>query len=268
MAEHQAVARPLLITHRGSEPVLISAIHSGHGLRPEVERIIALDEQQRLREEDPFTDAWICIADNFILPQRSRFEVDLNRPRDEAVYVTPDDAWGLHLWKEPPTQEIIEHSLEEYDVFYRQLGMLLDEMVEEYGRIAVYDLHTYNYRREGPHGPEASAEENPEINVGTGTMDREYWAPVVEAFLNQLTSFDFMGRHLDVRENVKFRGRQFAQWIHLRYPKSVCVLSIEVKKFFMDEWSGMGDPVQVQALRQALACTLGGVKSALAAIDQ
>ncbi|MDX1812359.1 MAG: N-formylglutamate amidohydrolase, partial [Gammaproteobacteria bacterium] len=89
------------------------------------------------------------------------------------------------------------------------------------------------------------------------------WAPVVDVFLNQLTSFNYLGRQLDVRENIKFRGRQFAQWIHARYPDSVCVLSIEVKKFFMDEWSGMGDPVQVQALRQALASTLGGVKKAL-----
>ncbi len=263
MTKDKAVARPLLAIHRGKEPILVSAIHSGHGLRPEVEHIIQLDEQQRLREEDPFTDAWICIADNFILPQRSRFEVDLNRPRDHAVYVTPEDAWGLDLWKTPPNDTIIEHSLEEYDVFYQQLGNLLDEMVGKYGKVAVYDLHTYNFRRDGIHAEPMNPQENPEVNVGTGTMDREFWAPVVEAFIKQLRSFDYLDRQLDVRENIKFKGRQFAQWIHAHYPKDVCVLSIEIKKFFMDEWSGMGDPVAIQAIRQALAGTLSGVKEAL-----
>ena len=268
MTTDNPIARPLLVTHKGNEPILITAIHSGHGLRPEVEQIIALDEQQRLREEDPFTDAWICIADNFILPQRSRFEIDLNRPRDEAVYVKPEDAWGLKIWSQTPSEEIIKHSLDEYDVFYEQLGMILDEMVEQYGKVVVYDLHTYNFRREGPHSEPANPEEYPEVNVGTGTMDRYYWAPVVDIFIQTLSAFDFLGRHLDVRENVKFKGRQFAQWIHHRYPESVCVLSIEIKKFFMDEWSGMGDPVAIQAMRQALANTLAGVKERLQTLDR
>ena len=64
-------------------------------------------------------------------------------------------------------------------------------------------------------------------------------------------------------ENIKFQGGQFARWIHQQYPQNACVLSIEIKKFFMDEWTGMGDPVQIQALKSALASTLPVVKSAL-----
>ena len=30
---------------------------------------------------------------------RSRFEADLNRPRDRAVYLTPADAWGHQVWR-------------------------------------------------------------------------------------------------------------------------------------------------------------------------
>ena len=262
------ISRPLLITHRGKEPVLVSAIHAGHDLRPEVQYIIQLDERQRLREEDPFTDAWIFVADNYILPQRSRFEVDLNRSRDQAVYKTPEDAWGLDLWKTPPDKKIIENSLEEYDVFYQQLGYLLDEMVGQYDKVAVYDLHTYNYRRKGVHAEPTDPQKSPEVNVGTGTMDRDFWSPVVEAFIIQLRSFNYLGRQLDVRENVKFRGRQFAQWIHTRYPNNVCVLSIEIKKFFMDEWSGMGDPIAIQEIRQALASTLPEVKESLMALGE
>lgn len=256
-------ARPLLITHKGSEPILVTAIHAGHGLRKELQKLIHLDEATRLREEDPFTDAWICIADNYILPQRSRFEVDLNRERDNAVYKTPENAWGLDVWETQPDETVIEHSQEEYDAFYQQLSNFLEEMRADYDHFVVYDLHTYNYRRDGPDAPEADPHLNPEVNVGTGTMDREYWSPVVDSFMRQLSEFDFLGRHLDVRENIRFQGGQFPRWIHGNYPQIACVLSIEIKKFFMDEWSGLGDPVKIQAIRQALANTIPAVKNAL-----
>ncbi len=255
-----------MTVHQGSEPVLVTAIHAGHEMRLELQQILQLDEVSRLREEDPFTDAWICITDNYIVPQRSRFEVDLNRPRDEAVYQSAGDAWGLDIWKTPLTEAMVKHSLAEYDMFYQQLRSLLDDMQDRYGRLVIYDLHTYNYRREGADAPPADAAENPDVNVGTGTMDRTYWAPVVESFIEQLESFNYPGGNLDVRENVKFKGRAFAQWVHDNYPQSACVLSIEIKKFFMDEWSGMGDPVKIQALRQALASTLPGVKQALSSL--
>ncbi len=203
---------------------------------------------------------------NYILPERSRFEVDLNRARDEAMYMSAEDAWGLNLWKSPPTHEMQIRSLEEYDAFYLELRKLFDEMQARHGRFVVFDLHAYNFRRSGPDASPEDPELNPEINIGTGTMDREYWAVLVDRFIHDLKAFDFLGRHLDVRENVKFVGRQFPNWVHDRYPKIACVLAVEFKKFYMDEWSGMGDPIQIQAIRQALASTLPGIKKALAAM--
>lgn len=40
---------------RGAGPVLATAIHDGHGLRPEVANAMALGNHDRLREEGPFT---------------------------------------------------------------------------------------------------------------------------------------------------------------------------------------------------------------------
>lgn len=68
---------------------------------------------------------------------------------------------------------------------------------------------------------------------------------------------------LDVRENVKFFGGHFAKWIYQNFPKKVCVLSIEFKKFFMDEWTGKVDEVQSAAIKSALAATIPGVLSEL-----
>ena len=112
-------------TVRGDDPILATAIHAGHALRGEAEALIALPDEERLREEDPFTDRWVDVASNTIVVSRSRFEVDLNRPRDKAVYREPADAWGLNVWKSTPSDEFVEGSLALYDQFFVELGELL-----------------------------------------------------------------------------------------------------------------------------------------------
>ncbi len=250
---------PLWYEHKGEGVLFATALHSGHLLRPELLGQTALDEETRLREEDPCTDQWARIAPNWMIPARSRFEVDLNRDRDEAVYLQPEDAWNLKVWKNTPTNAMIEHSLAEYDAFYQELEEFLTGMVQRYGRFVVYDLHAYNHRREGPDGPPADPATHPDINLGTGTMDRQRWAPVVERFLHDIREYDFPGRHLTVGENVVFRGRHFPYWVHTRFPETGCALAIEVKKFYMDEWTGKADPVLVKAVQDAIASTVPGV---------
>lgn len=244
--------------HAGDGPLVATAIHNGHTVREEMAAIMALDEADRLREEDPFTGQWTTIADTQIVALRSRFEVDLNRPREKAVYLEPEDAWGLRVWQEKPSPEVIARSLAGYDAFYAEVKRILTNLEGRWGRFVVFDLHTYNHRRQGADGPPADPEQNPEVNVGTGTLDRDRWAPIVDRFMADLRTFDFLGRSLDVRENVKFQGGQFPCWIHQTFPQSACALAIEFKKFFMDEWTGEPDPVQLAAIHQALQSTVPG----------
>ena len=203
----------------GEGPFVAVASHNGHELRPEVRDLAKLPEQDRLREEDPFTGEWTSIAPTRFVAKRSRFEVDLNRARHEAVYLGPDDAWGLDIWKEPLPSAIVDRSLSEYDAYYAALREVLVGLEREYGAFVVFDLHSYNHLREGPDGPAADPEKNPEVNVGTGTMNRAQWAPVVDAFIEALSTYDFQGRKLDVRENVKFVGRQLPKWVHENFPE-------------------------------------------------
>lgn len=233
-------------------------------VRDELSGLLALSSADRLREEDPHTSLWAAIASTHIIGKRSRFEVDLNRPREKAVYQTPADAWGLHVWHRPLPQEVYERSLEVYDRFYSAVGEALTRKVQQEGRVVIYDLHTYNHHRGGQHAPYDDATLNPQVNVGTGTMDRTRWAAVVDRFLADLGDFDFPSGRLDVRENVKFRGGYFGKWIHEHFPDSICVLSIEFKKFFMDEWTGEADAEMVAAIRDALTSTLPGMREELA----
>ena len=247
----------------GHGPLVATALHDGHDLREELVEHMSLDDAERLREEDPYTAEWTRVAPTRVIGLRSRFETDLNRPRDKAVYRTPEDAWGLRVWKGTLPDDIASRSLDEYDAFYTALGNLYAEFAEQHGRFVVFDLHTYNHRREGPDGPPADPDANPQVNVGTGSMHRERWASVVDAFIDTLRTFDFPRGKLDVRENVKFFGGNHPRWAHEKFSKSACVIAIEFKKFFMDEWTGQADEECVDAIADALQYTVPAVLDAL-----
>lgn len=256
---------PWTITE-GEGPLVATSIHSGHGVRDEIAPLFALDGDGRLREEDPFTDQWTVIAPTRVVGHRSRFEVDLNRPRPKAVYRVPEDAWGLHVWKQDLPAEIIERSLAQHDAFYSEMRRLLDGIVAKHGRFVVLDIHSYNHRREGPDSHPADPSDNPEIIVGTSNMDRVFWAPVVDRFIADLHSQSVMGHQPDVRENVKFRGGNMSQWINATWPRVGCSLAIEFRKDFMDEWTGEPNHEWIGSLRDALAATVPGVLNALGSL--
>ncbi|WP_299758791.1 N-formylglutamate amidohydrolase [uncultured Pontibacter sp.] len=247
----------------GESPLVATAIHNGHEVRPNLKGLYNLTAEERLREEDPFTADWVAVTDNQIVGHYSRFELDLNRSPEKAIYRKPEDAWGLQVWKDELPEELAQESMKRYDQFYKEVKRMLTGLLEKHDCLVIYDLHTYNHRREGQSGPAANPDENPEVNIGTGNMNREKWAPVVDAFINSLSSYNYQGRQLDVRENVKFKGGHFMRWIHDTFGDSVCVMSIEFKKFFMDEWTGEPDQAQVQEIRQALQQSTHPVLKAL-----
>ena len=242
---------------------IATAIHNGHDVRPDFAAELALPEADRLREEDPHTDEIGALIPARVIMHRSRFELDLNRKRDESVYRTAEDAWGLDILRDPPLDEtIVDGSLALYEAFYAELGRRLDPVAER-GPFVVFDVHSYNHRRDGAEADAAPAEENPEVNVGTGSLDRERFGPVVDAFMSALAATDTSAGGLDVRENVRFRGRQLAAWTHSRYPGRGIVLALEFKKTFMDEWTGVADRTRIQELAEALAGTVPSVEESL-----
>lgn len=249
--------------HPGEGPLVATAIHAGHMLRDEVARGLRVVAATRRREEDPHTDRWTPLAPTRVIVSRSRFEVDLNRPREQAVYRAPADAWGLEVWREPPADALVERSLALHDAFYAKMERLLADLVARHGRIAVLDLHSYCHRRGGPDAPIDDPQQNPEINLGTESVDRAVFGPLVDRFIADLRSFDLDGRHLDVRENVKFRGGYFVRWVNGRFPGAACALPVEVKKFFVDEWTDALDVVEHQRVGDALRCTVPGLLEAL-----
>ena len=239
----------------GPGRIVATAIHDGHDLRPEVAEAVALDDAERLREEDPFTGQAVLDVPAHAIVHRSRFEFDLNRPADGAVYCTPDQCWGLELWKPgEPNDALVQRSLDLHANYYRELGQMLDGVAEHHPRFVLLDIHSYNHRRDGPGGAPQLQEEAPDINIGTFSMPREHWAFLIDPLMEALRGFDFNGRTLDVRENVAFQGKGAqTAFVHERYPERGCAIAVEFKKFFMDEWTGEPDPAELAAMRRFVA---------------
>jgi len=249
---------------RGPGPIVASAIHDGHDLRPEVAEAMKLGDADRLREEDPFTGQAIVDVPTHIIAHRSRFEFDLNRGVDCAVYETPDQAWGLEVWKGRPEKALVERSLAIHAAYYRMLGSLLDDIADLNGHFVLIDVHSYNHMRDGPDGAPTDPEKAPDINIGTFSMPRDHWAFLIDPLIDAMRGFDFNGRHLDVRENIAFQGKgEQTRFVHERYPERGCAIALEFKKFFMNEWTGEPNQAELDAMRRFITFTAETCRSLL-----
>jgi hypothetical protein len=156
---------------------------------------------------------------------------------------------------------VVERSLAIYDSFYEDLGTRLDHLAAT-GPFVIFDIHSYNHRRTGHDRDVAPQADNPDVNVGTGTMG-EQWRAVVDSLIDALRRTEVKGRALDVRENIRFVGRGFPRWVHGSYPTAGCAIALEFKKTFMDEWTGAVDVGHLNALADALR---GAVPAVLDAV--
>ena len=235
---------------RGSGPIIATAIHDGTGLRPEAAALMKLASLDRLREEDPHTGDMIAAIPSRVVVHRSRFEVDLNRAREQAVYQTPDQAWGLDIWKKAPDPGFVERSLALHDAFYRMMRGLLDGIVAQHGRFILLDVHSYNHRRDGPQQRATDPAKAPDINLGTFSMPPGRWNQVIDALVDGVRRFDYPGRSLSIGIDVAFQGRgALTRFVHENYPEAGCAIALEVKKFFMDEWTGVPHRDHLAALQ-------------------
>jgi len=242
-------------------PVVATAIHDGHSIRPSLQPLLALDDDARLREEDPLTGLLTDVGDVRIRVPVSRFEVDLNRPREAAVYSRPEDCWGLRAWRAPLPADEVERSLARWDRFYAMFAELVERLLERWDTLLLIDLHSYNHRRDGADGAPAPQADNPDIELGLTTVAPGRWRQVAERFAGTLRATPVNGRAPDVRANVRFpTGGHFPEWVYARWGERVCTISPEYKKIFMDEWSGRVDLAALRSLHQGLHAAVAAIR--------
>ena len=249
---------------RGVGPILTTAVHAGHQIRDELKPYLEADDTIYRREEDPLTDILAGTGDHIFCCYNSRFEVDLNRSRELALATNPDKTWGLRIWKSQPPKDIVERSLQQHDAFYNLMKNWLEELIAQHRNVLVLDLHSYNHRRAGPNASPAAAELNPDVDLGVTTLNHNRFKSVVDALTTGLKSTACQGKTLDVRANVRYPdGGYWPEWVFAHYPDNICTVTLEYKKFYMDEWTSQADLAMVDDLRSNLSNAIQVAREAL-----
>nr|WP_238387378.1 GNAT family N-acetyltransferase [Psychrilyobacter piezotolerans] len=211
-------------------PYMGGAIHAGHKLREEIRSKCILSEFERWQEEDPYTDTFIKNFPIKIIALDSRYEYDLNRDKDSCIY---EDAWGKKVWNTELTEEEKEGSLAKYNEFYSVVEELLKALEFMYEKIYVYDIHSYNHKRDAYAGRNL-----PLFNLGTTELPRDIFSKDIDKFLGLLSKMEIEGHENYTAENDIFKGKgQFLKFI-TEISSQTITYALEIKKVFCDENSG------------------------------
>ena len=137
---------------------------------------MSLPAEDRLREEDPYTEFIIRDVPNRIVVHRSRFAVDLNRSPDQAIYLRPEQSWGLRVWSDPPDATMVARGAQlprrTTTECWRRCSRAWRRST---GGSSCSTSTATTTAGDGPDAPPASPDAMPEINIGTFSMDRRRW---------------------------------------------------------------------------------------------
>ena len=223
-------------------PFICAAIHDGHQFRQELWNNCLHTEYDRWYEEDPETKRMIDTQPIVLAGIDSRFEYDLNRPPEEAVFET---AWGKQLWKNPLPAEMKQKSLDKHRNFYRVVHALISQLESKFINCVVYDMHSYNWQRWD--------REVPTWNLGTTNINNERFGTMVEIWRQSLSNIQLPN---NIKSTANINDTFFGNGYFLKYItshfKNTLVLATEIAKVYCDEYQQIIYPEVVESVRAAL----------------
>jgi hypothetical protein len=243
--EHfHAVAEDYSFTLKIDEyvPYACGAVHDGHQFRKELWDNCIHTEYERWYEEDPETKNMVASHPILIAGCDSRFEYDLNRTPDEAVFET---AWGKQLWKEPLPNNQKETSLDKHTNFYKVVNALIHKLEEKFGISIVYDMHSYNWKRWD--------RKVPTWNLGTSNVDNERFGNEIESWRKSLSELNLPNqiKSTSAINNTFYGNGYFLKYITKNFQNTL-VLATEIAKVYCDEYTGIIYPEVVSAVEKQL----------------
>jgi len=223
-------------------PYACGAVHDGHQFRSDLWDNCIHSEYDRWFEEDPATKEMVRNQPIVIAGMDSRFEYDLNRAPDSAIY---DDAWGKQLWHKPLSEEIKNRSLQKHSNFYKVVHALIQKLEEKFSVCIVYDMHSYNWKRWD--------REVPTWNLGTSNIDNNRFNKEIESWCATLGEMQLPnGIVSSSKINNTFQGNGYFLKYITKHFKNTLVLATEVKKIYCDELNQIMFPEVVASIEKAL----------------
>ncbi len=223
-------------------PYACASIHDGHQFRKELWENCIHTEYERWYEEDPETKNMIQSHPIVISGCDSRFEYDLNRAPEDAVFV---NAWGKQLWHKPLSEDMKNKSLDKHANFYKVVYALIETLESKFGFCTVYDMHSYNWKRWD--------REVPTWNLGTSNVDNARFVDVIEDWRQSLSEIKLPH---DIKSSSKindtFQGNgYFLKYITKNF-KNTLVLATEIAKVYCDEYEQVIFPEVVKTVEGEL----------------
>ena len=223
-------------------PFICGAVHDGHQFRPSLWNNCKHTEYERWYEEDPCTKQMVQSFPIILAGRDSRFEYDLNREPERAVY---EDAWGKQLWKQPLSEKEKNLSLQKHANFYKVTHALCQKLESDFQKVVVFDMHSYNWKRWD--------REVPVWNLGTSNIDQKRFGKLTESWSDKLGSMQLPNGIANTSKiNDTFQGNgYFLKYITKNFNNTL-VLATEISKVYCDELSGVIYPEVVQSVEQQL----------------
>ncbi|MEM9075983.1 MAG: N-formylglutamate amidohydrolase [Bacteroidota bacterium] len=223
-------------------PFICGAVHDGHQFRPSLWDNCRHTEYERWYEEDPCTKQMVQSFPIVIAGRDSRFEYDLNREPERAVY---EDAWGKQLWKQPLSQTEKDLSLKKHANFYNIVNTLVQKLESQFQNVIVFDMHSYNWKRWD--------REVPVWNLGTSNIDQFRFGKITESWSEKLGTMLLPNEIVNTSKiNDTFQGNgYFLKYITNNFTNTL-VLATEISKIYCDELSGTVYPEVVQSVEEQL----------------
>jgi len=223
-------------------PYVCGAVHDGHNFRKELWPYCTHSEYERWYEEDPATKQMIQSMPIVIAGLDSRFEYDLNRPPETAIY---EDAWGKSLWKENLPENIKKISVLKHSNYYKVVDALINKLEDKFTNVIVYDMHSYNWLRWD--------RKVPTWNIGTLNIDSNKYADEIELWREMLGNMKLPnGIDSTSKVNDTFKGNgYFLKYITQNF-KNTLVLATEIAKVYCDELNQIIYPEVVSSVENQL----------------
>lgn len=223
-------------------PYVCGAVHDGDQFRKELWDNCLHTQYERWYEEDPETKNMVISHPILIAGRDSRFEYDLNRIPEEAVFET---AWGKKLWKTPLSEQQKQKSLDKHTNFYKVTHALINIIEDKFGCAIVYDMHSYNWQRWD--------REVPTWNLGTSNIDNERFVEEIESWRQSLSEIQLPNEIKSTADinNTFFGNGYFLKYITNNF-KNTLVLATEIAKVYCDEINQVIYPEVVAAVEEQL----------------
>lgn len=223
-------------------PYVCGAVHDGHQFRKDLWDNCLHTAYERWYEEDPETKNMVISHPILISGRDSRFEYDLNRDPENAVF---DTAWGKQLWKIPLPEAEKAKSLHKHANFYKVVKALISKIEEKFGICVVYDIHSYNWQRWD--------REVPTWNLGTSNIDNNRFGEQVESWRQMLASIELPNNiKQTAKVNDTFQGNGYFLKFITNTFENTLVLATEIAKVYCDEYKQVIYPEVVAAVEQQL----------------